>query len=181
MCREGKESTRSHSEGWNWKKSRNLNVERKKEPPKAFWAVRRHYEKWWFREVNLIELSKWQWKREPCENLGVGWWGLEVGTSKRSEKGGPVWKLLMKEEEATGLDDWEETDYEGAGLSQIIPGLQIKVSKEGNTHIWKKELGKGFGLLWSGRRWWVVSSFQTSFFPPKFVRQLRDFFSLKFS
>jgi len=86
MCREGKESTRSHSEGWNWKKSRNLNVERKKEPPKAFWAVRRHYEKWWFREVNLIELSKWQWKREPCENLGVGWWGPWGGYQQKEWK-----------------------------------------------------------------------------------------------
>lgn len=70
----------------NWKKSRNLNVERNKEPPKAFWAVRRHYEKWWFREVNLIELSKWQWKREPCENLGVGWWGPWGGYQREEWK-----------------------------------------------------------------------------------------------
>lgn len=168
MCRQGKESNRSHSEGWKLEEESKLNVERNEEPPKAFWAVKRHYEKWWFREVDLIEPSKWQWKRamwKPrCGVMGA----LRGGTSKKSGKGGPVWKPFMKEEEATGLDDWEETDYEGACLSQLIPGLQIKVSKEGNTYIWKKELGEGFGLLWGGRRWWIVSSSKPLFFLPSF-------------
>lgn len=50
----------------------------------------------------------------------------------------------VKGDGATGLDDRRETDYEGGrGPSQIIPGLQIQVFKEGNAYIWNKELGEG--------------------------------------
>ena len=67
-------------------------------------------------------------------------------------------KAAVKGEEATGLD-WKETDYEAESPSQIIPGLQIQVSKEGNAHIWKRDLGEGFGLLlevgWEEMMSWV--------------------------
>lgn len=56
------------------------------------------------------------------------------------------------------------------------------MSKEGNTYIWKKELGEGFGLLLE--MWWEEMMncvfIPNLFFFPKTVRQLRDFFSLHF-